>query len=88
MAETKQPNQQLTNAPLDPGTATTRMNLIHDVTVNGVTYRKGNNVEVPKKQADDIARIDHDHQKTLNDLHIKHDHTVNAGSISVGSGAE
>ncbi len=49
-------------------TETTKMNLQTDITVNGVKYRRGMNVAVPKKQADDIARIDYDAQKAKNDL--------------------
>lgn len=101
MSTTKQPNQNPTNTPvapdessqtprpqIDPATETTRMNLMHDVTINGVKYPRGRNVEVPKRQADDIARIDHDHQEQLNALHVKREYISNAGSISVGSGAE
>lgn len=63
---------------------TTTMNLTNDVTVNGIKYRAGNNVTVPKKQADDIARMDYEHNKYLKGLHEKHTYEVNAGTIGVG----
>jgi uncharacterized protein (DUF1684 family) len=47
---------------------TTKLNLMNDVTVNGKSYQAGQNVEVPKAQADDIARIDYDNQKYQNNL--------------------
>ena len=47
---------------------TTKMNLNNDVTVNGKTFKAGQNVEVPKVQADDIARIDYDNQQYQNNL--------------------
>lgn len=39
---------------------TTNMRLDNEITVNGVTYPSGSNVKVPKNQADDLARMDHD----------------------------
>jgi hypothetical protein len=39
---------------------TTTINLSNQIKVNGITYPKGMRVEVPKAQADDIARIDYD----------------------------
>lgn len=67
---------------------TTTMNLNNDVQVNGKTYRKGQKVEVPKDQADDIARIDYEHQKYKENLHVKNTYEVNGGTMSVGGGAE
>lgn len=67
---------------------TTTINLRHDVTVNGVTYKKGDKVVVPAKQAEDITRIDSEHQDYKDGLHKKRTYESNAGSISVGSGAE
>jgi hypothetical protein len=39
---------------------TTTMNLSNAIRVNGVLYPKGMKVEVPKAQADDIARMDYE----------------------------
>jgi hypothetical protein len=65
-------------------TETTKINLVNSVTVNGITYPAGQHVEVPKKQADDIARIDYDHQKYLATLHKKDVVEINKGTMSVG----
>lgn len=72
----------------EPSNETIGVNLEHDVTVNGTTYPKGTNVQVPKKQAEDITRISHDHQKQLDALHVKRESLVNSGTIAAGSGAE
>lgn len=63
---------------------TTTMNLHNDVTVNGVTYRAGQGVEVPAAQADDIARLDYDHQQYKDNLHKKNVYEVNSGTIAMG----
>ncbi len=47
---------------------TTKMNLQNDITVNGVKYHRGMNVEVPKAQADDMARIDYEAQQKRMEL--------------------
>lgn len=47
---------------------TTKLNLYNDVTINGVKYRRGANVEVPKKSADQIAEIDYDAQQKRMEL--------------------
>lgn len=65
---------------------TTKLNLSHDITVNGRTYPAGQNVEVPKNQADDISRMDHEHNQYLNTLHVKRTREVNAGTMAVGGG--
>jgi hypothetical protein len=67
---------------------TTKMNLQHDITVNGRTFKAGQNVEVPKAQADDIARIDYDNTKLEQSYNKKQVYEKNAGSFAVGSGAE
>lgn len=67
---------------------TIKVNLQHDVQVNGIKYPKGTGVSVPKNQADDIMRIDFDHTAYERNLHISRKNIVNAGTISVGSGAE
>jgi hypothetical protein len=36
------------------------VNLQSNIKVNGVLYPRGMNVKVPKKQADDIARMDYE----------------------------
>lgn len=69
-------------------TDTTNMNLTNDITVNGKKYHAGTNVIVPKNQADDIARMDHEHNLYLKGLNQKHSYTVDAGSIAVGGGAQ
>lgn len=67
---------------------TTTMNLHNDVQINGKHYRAGQKVEVPKESADDIARIDYEHQKYKDNLHVKNTYEVNGGTMSVGGGAE
>lgn len=66
---------------------TTTVNLRHDVTVNGVTYKAGQRAVVPKNSADDIVRIDSEHQDYKDNLHKKRNFQVNSGSMSVGGGA-
>lgn len=67
---------------------TTKMNLQNDITVNGQTFKAGQNVEVPKKQADDVARMDYEHQKYKSTLHTKRTYESNAGTIAAGGGTE
>jgi hypothetical protein len=67
---------------------TTKINLQNDITVNGVRYRAGQGVVVPKKQADDISRMDYDHTKYLSTLHVKRKFEVDSGTIAVGGGSE
>ena len=71
-----------------PNSNETTMNLHNDITVNGKTFKAGQNVAVPKEQADDIARMDFEHQKYKDTLHVKRTFESNAGTISVGGGAE
>lgn len=66
---------------------TTTMNLHNDVQVNGVRYRAGQGVKVPKSQADDISRIDYDHQKYKENLMKKNTYEVDSGTMAVGGGA-
>lgn len=76
----------------DKPTETTTMNLHNDVTISTAkqTYRfsKGQGVKVPKELADEVARIDYDHEQYKSKLHTKQTYEVNGGTISVGSGAE
>lgn len=65
---------------------TTTVNLHNDITVNGITYKKGQSVKVPKKQADDISRMDYEHEQYKANLHKKNTYEVNGGSIAVGGG--
>lgn len=65
---------------------TTKMNLQHDITVNGKTYKAGQNVEVPKKQAEDIARIDFEHSEYERSLHKKRVYERDMGTMAVGGG--
>lgn len=67
---------------------TIKMNLTNDITVNGVKFKAGHNVEVPKAQADDLARMDHDYNKYEKGLNQKHTYTVDAGTIAMGGGAQ
>lgn len=63
---------------------TTKMHLTNDITVNGRTYRAGQNVEVPKKQADDLARMDHEHNQYLKNMHTKREFKRDMGTMAVG----
>ena len=59
---------------------TTRMNLTNDISINGVKYHRGANVEVPKKSADDLARIDYDaNQKRMELIRQPQDYTAPIG---------
>lgn len=69
-------------------TETTTIALLNNVTINGRTFKKGPRVEVPKRQAEDILRMDHDHNQYLLGLNKKHTYEVDAGTMAVGSGAE
>lgn len=69
-------------------TETTTINLSHDITTNGKTFKKGQGVIVPKDMADDLVRRDYEYQQYLNNLHVKRTSEVNAGSIAAGGGAE
>ena len=66
----------------------TTINLHNDITVNGKRYPAGQKVEVPKNQADDIARIDFEHEKYKSTLHSKREVTTNSGTIAMGGGAQ
>jgi hypothetical protein len=68
--------------------STQKINLHNPITVNGVTYPAGQGVEVPKTQADDIARMDYDHQQYKGGLNTKHTYEVDAGTMAVGGGAQ
>ena len=67
-----------------PESQTTTVNLHNDITVNGVKYRAGQGVKVPKDQADDIARIDYNHQQYKENLHRKRVYEENLGNSAVG----
>jgi len=66
----------------------TTINLHHDITVNGKTYRKGTGIEVPKKVAEDLLRMDFEYSEYERNLHVKRTAEQNMGSMAVGSGAE
>lgn len=68
--------------------ASTTVNLQNDVTINGVTYKRGQKVEVPKHQAEDISRIDYEHSQYKENLHRKRTMEINAGTIAAGGGTE
>lgn len=67
---------------------TTTVNLTNDIRVNTRLYKAGHNVIVPKDQADDIMRMDHEHNKYKSQLLTKQTYETNAGTMAVGSGAE
>lgn len=67
---------------------TVKVNLQSDVQVNGVTYKKGQGVEVPRAQAEDISRIDYDHTQYKGKLNTKQTYETNAGTMAVGGGAQ
>jgi hypothetical protein len=71
---------------------TTTMNLLNDVSISNANgqwrFKAGQNVKVPKFLADEVARIDYDHQQYKNNLNTKQKYIVNAGTLSVGTGAE
>ena len=66
----------------------TTINLHNDITVNGKRYSAGQKVEVPKDQAEDISRMDYDHEQYKATLHQKRNVTHSAGTIAMGGGAQ
>lgn len=66
----------------------TTINLLNDVTVNGKTYKAGQQVAVPKTQADDVARIDFEASEQERLRNVRRTSNVNLGTRSVGNGAE
>lgn len=66
---------------------TIKVDLQHDIQVNGQRFKAGRNVEVPKAQADDIKRMDYEHSKYLGSLNQRHKYIVDSGSIAAGGGA-
>lgn len=69
-----------------PESETTTINLHNDIRVNGVLYPKGQGVKVPKRSADDIARMDFEHEQYKANLHKKNTYEVNGGTIAMGGG--
>lgn len=67
---------------------TTTINLTNDITVNGRTYKAGERVVVPKASADDLARMDHEHNKYKDSLMKKRVFETNSGSIAAGGGTQ
>lgn len=65
----------------------TSISLRNNITINGTTYRKGSNVEVPRKVAEDLLRMDHDYTEYEVNLHKKRTSETNLGSMAVGDGA-
>ena len=72
---------------MDSTVQTTTMNLSTDIVVNGVKYKAGRGVTVPKAQADDLSRMDYEHQQYKDGLMKKHSYEVDAGTIAAGGGA-
>jgi hypothetical protein len=73
---------------IDPTEPTTKMRLSNDLTVNGIKFKAGNSVEVPKRQAADLERMDFEHNEYLKNLNKRRNFEVNAGTIGMGSGAQ
>lgn len=67
-----------------PESESTTLNLRNDVTINGVKYRAGRNVRVPKAQAADIERIDFEHDEYKSNLMKRRKYEVDSGTMSVG----
>lgn len=71
---------------------TTKMHLTNDITITNSTgthkFRAGQNIEVPKAMAEDVERMDYEHNKYLKTLHTKRTFERDAGTISAGGGAE
>jgi hypothetical protein len=71
-----------------PASTTQTITLHNDITVNGVTHRAGRSVNVPKAQAEDIGRMDYEHEQYKNTLHTKTEYRpVRLQTIAVGGGA-
>lgn len=74
-----------------PTSETTTVNLHNDITISNTrgTFRfsKGQGVKVPKDMADDVARMDYEHEEYKRKLHEKQVYEVNSGTMSVGGGA-
>lgn len=71
----------------EPTTETTKINLHNPITVNGITYPAGQNVEVPKRQADDLSRMDYEHEQYKSNLHVKRTFEEKGPTIGVGGGS-
>lgn len=71
---------------------TIKINLLNDITISNVhmtrVFKAGQGVEVPEAMAEDIQRIDYEHQQYKDNLNKKRVFEVNAGTMAVGSGAE
>lgn len=78
----------MADKPAPTQSETVKVNLVNPITVNGVTYPAGNGVEVPRAQAEDISRMDYEHQQYKDGLHKKRVYETNAGTMAVGGGAE
>lgn len=66
---------------------TTKINLHNPITVNGVTYPSGQGVEVPKRQAEDLSRMDYEHEQYKANLHTKRTFEEKGPTIAVGGGS-
>lgn len=65
---------------------TTTIRLDNDITVNNQTFKAGAKVEVPKNQADDLSRMDHEYNVYKDNLNKKQTFQTKVGStIVVGS---
>lgn len=65
---------------------TTTIRLDNDVRVNGRLFKAGQKVVVPKDQADDISRMDFEHNQYKDGLNKKREFIQDAGTMAVGSG--
>jgi len=66
----------------------TSINLQHDITVTNETgvhrFKAGQNIQVPRAQADDLLRMDHEKSEYERNLHVKRTSQSNMGSMAVG----
>ena len=64
-------------------TASEKVVLEHDIEINGTKYTKGRQ-DVPTEVADDLRRMNSEHNAYLNGLHRKRVYEHNSGTMSVG----
>lgn len=67
----------------------TSINLQNDITVTNAqgqprVFKAGQAIEVPRAQAEDLLRMDHEANEYQRNLHTKRTSQTNMGSMSVG----
>lgn len=62
----------------------TTIDLRNDVQHNTVKYKAGRDVKVPTASAEDIKRIDYEHDQYKETLHKRSVYEVNGGTMQVG----